>query len=223
MAGKNGIKAIVAFVERGQGKNVVKEFRASGIDAVLQCMGRGTASSELLDVLGFGTSEREVVIGLASSGCIDKMMSRLHTELRGSMDAHGIIFDLRLTGLNNRIATVLLHDGQDNVENGGNVMPQAENSLILVTVNQGHTDTVMDTARAAGAAGGTIVRARWAGSDNAEQFMGISIQAEKEIIAIVASAENRNTIMETINRKHGLDTEAGAMICSLAIDQMLRG
>lgn len=223
MADKNGIKAIVAFVERGQGKNVAKEFRTGGIDAILQCMGRGTASSELLDVLGFGTSEREVVIGLASTKCIENMIYRLHTELRGRMDAHGIIFDLPLTGLNSRIATVLLHDEQGDMGNGGSVMPQTDNSLILVTVNQGHTDTVMDTARAAGAAGGTIIRARWAGSDNAEQFMGISIQAEKEIIAIVASTEKRNTIMETINRKHGLDTEAGAMICSLGIDHMLRG
>ncbi len=223
MADKNGIKAIVAFVERGQGKNVVKEFRAGGIGACLQCMGRGTASSELLDVLGFGTSEREIVIGLASTSCIENMIYRLHTELRGRLDAHGIMFDLSLTGLNSRIATVMLSGEQSGMENGGNVMPQTESSLILVTVNQGHTDTVMDTARAAGAAGGTIIRARWAGETDAEQFMGISIQAEKEIIAIVASTENRNTIMETINRKHGLNTEAGAMICSLGIDHMLRG
>lgn len=223
MADKNGIKAIVAFVERGQGKNVAKEFRAGEIGAVLQCMGRGTASSELLDVLGFGTSEREVVIGLASAGCIEKMIYRLHTELRGRMDAHGIIFDLPLTGLNSRIAMVLMHGEPGNGGNGGFDMPQTENSLILVTVNQGHTDIVMDTARAAGAAGGTILRARWAGETDAEQFMGFSIQAEKEIIAIVAPTEKRNTIMETINRKHGLNSEAGAMICSLGIDHMLRG
>lgn len=118
---------------------------------------------------------------------------------------------------------VLMHGEPGNGGNGGFDMPQTENSLILVTVNQGHTDIVMDTARAAGAAGGTILRARWAGETDAEQFMGFSIQAEKEIIAIVAPTEKRNTIMETINRKHGLNSEAGAMICSLGIDHMLRG
>ena len=36
-------------------------------------------------------------------------------------------------------------------------------SLILVMVNQGYTDEVMNTARAAGARGGTIIRSRFAG------------------------------------------------------------
>ena len=102
-------------------------------------------------------------------------------------------------------------------------MQQTENSLILVTVNQGHTDTVMATAREAGAAGGTIIRARWAGTQKEEKLLGISIQEEKEIIAIVAPTETRNIIMETINKKHGLNTEAGAMLCSLGVDHMLRG
>jgi len=223
MAEKDRIKAIVAFVERGQGKTVVKQFNEGRIGACFQCMGRGTASSELLDVLGLGTSERDVVIGLAAAGCVDRMMKRFDTELRGASDVHGIIFDLSLTGMNGRMAAVLLADGQGMTENGGDDMAQAENSLILVTVNQGHTDAVMDTAREAGAAGGTIIRARWAGEKDAEHYLGISIQEEKEVIAIVASKENRNTIMETINRKHGLNTEEGAMICSLGIEHMLRG
>ena len=102
-------------------------------------------------------------------------------------------------------------------------MEQTENSLILITVNQGHTDAVMATAREAGAAGGTIIRARWAGAQDAAQFHGISVQQEKEIIAIVASKDKRNTIMDTINLKHGLNSPASAMICSLGINHILRG
>ena len=37
------------------------------------------------------------------------------------------------------------------------------------------------------------------------------------VVAIMASAETRNAIMETVNIKHGLKTEAGAMICSVGI------
>lgn len=222
MAEKKGMKAIVAFVERGQGKNVARVFSGNQIQAILQCTGRGTASSELLDVLGLGTTERDILIGIAARDNTERMMYKLDDELRGQLDAHGIIFDLPLTGLNSRIATVLLH--QENGGNGGSVLEQqAENSLILVVVNQGHTDTVMDTARGAGARGGTIIRARWAGAKDTEQFYGISIQDEKELIAIVSPKENRNAIMETVNRKHGLGTEAGAMICSLGIDHILRG
>ena len=80
----------------------------------------------------------------------------------------------------------------------------------------------MDTAREAGARGGTIIRARWAGAEDDGQFYGISLQSEKEIIAIVAPREQRNAIMEVVNKKHGLKTEAGAVICSLGIDRMVK-
>lgn len=99
---------------------------------------------------------------------------------------------------------------------------KADHSLILVAVNQGHTDEVMDTAREAGARGGTVIRARWAGTEDVSQFYGISIQSEKEIIAIVAAGERRNAIMEMINKKHGLKTEAGAVVCSVGIDHSVR-
>ena len=67
-----------------------------------------------------------------------------------------------------------------------------ENSMILVTVNQGFTEEVMETARKAGARGGTIIHARWAGSESVEEFYGITVQQEKEVIAIVSSAAQGN-------------------------------
>ena len=95
-------------------------------------------------------------------------------------------------------------------------------SLILVSVNQGHTDDVMDTARQAGARGGTVIRARWAGPEDTSHFYGISLQSEKEIIAIVAAGELRNAIMEMINKKHGLKTEAAAMVCSVGLEHYVK-
>lgn len=97
-----------------------------------------------------------------------------------------------------------------------------ENSMILVTVNQGFTEEVMHTARKAGARGGTIIRARWAGSESTEEFYGITVQQEKEIIAIVSPSVKRKDIMEAINSQHGLKTEARGTVCSLAIEDMVR-
>ena len=39
-------------------------------------------------------------------------------------------------------------------------------SLILITVNQGYTDDVMNPAKKPGATGSTVVHARWAGAEN---------------------------------------------------------
>ena len=38
----------------------------------------------------------------------------------------------------------------------------------------------------------------------------------------LALGAKRNVIMETIQKKHGRDSEAGAMICSIGLEQTVR-
>ncbi len=214
---------MVSIVERGQGKPLSRLYETYGISCQFISLGRGTASSELLDVLGFGGTERSVLLSLGEEGLINRLMYELHEGLTENLSCKGIVFDMPLTGLNQIMAVLLKNQAQAQRQEGEYKLEKAgKNSLILVAANQGHTAEIMNTARAAGARGGTIVRSRWAGPEDTEKYYGFQVQAEKEIIAIVASAETRNAIMETVNRKHGLKTEAGAMICSVGIDQTVR-
>ena len=114
-----------------------------------------------------------------------------------------------LTGLNNVVATVLERQGDAENRGGNDMDANVANSLILVMVNQGNTDEVMNTARAAGARGGTIIRSRFMGVEELDGLYESMQEGEKEIIAMVVPTTQRNTIMETINKKHGLKTEAG--------------
>lgn len=96
--------------------------------------------------------------------------------------------------------------------------PENKHSLILISVNQGYSENVLDTARSLGARGGTILRARWSGAKALEKYHGISLQEEKEIIAIIVPNDIRNPIMDAVNEKHGLKTEAQAIVCSMKVD-----
>ena len=91
--------------------------------------------------------------------------------------------------------------------------------LILVTVNQGFTTQVMQTAKKAGATGGTILRARLASAEKLEQYGDIAAQEEKEIIAILAPVGVAAKIMEEVNKEHGFHTEACGMITALPVDK----
>ena len=113
-------------------------------------------------------------------------------------------------------------EGVQTEEGGQSVEQRKRHSLILVTVNQGCTDAVMDTARSAGARGGTVIRARWAEAGEIQKIAGITLQAEKEVLAIVAVDEDRNAIMEAIDRHHGVQTPDQAMVISLPVDQTAR-
>lgn len=231
MAAKKGVKLLISIVERGQGKDLLRFYSGHGLTCHFQTAGRGTASSDLLDILGFGSSERDVVISFGENEQVQRMFLQLNEDEEPAIRAKGLVFDLPLTALNTLAAAALMRETEQKNGKGADSMQQKENiqtnleeehSLILIVVNQGHTDEVMNTAREAGARGGTIIRSRWAGSEEAETFYGITLQAEKEVIAIVAGAQRRKLIMESVNKKHGMNTQAGAMICSVAIDQMQR-
>lgn len=229
MSGKlKKMKGIVTIAERGCGNMIARLYEQNSIHYHYQCSGHGTASSELLDVLGIGTKERDVVISIGTEDRVDDLMDAVDEELRHQIPSHGLVFTLAVEGINNMVAASLSYLDGEASGKGEMKMEQEQkenshrHSLILVTVNQGHTDTVMNTAKEAGARGGTIIRARWNGSEEAEQFYGITLQGEKEIIAILASHENRNAIMEKINENHGMKTEAGAVICALPVEQVLR-
>lgn len=221
MSGKNSVKIVVTFAERGYGKALAKFYEERNVFCSFQCMGHGTASSELLDVLGIGSAEKDILISYASKENAERLLYQIANEIQEDSYGNGIVFDMPMTGLNSLIAASLI--GHQEQKSGGMEMDiKADNSLILVAVNQGHTDDVMDTARQAGARGGTVIRARWAGPDDTSQFYGISIQSEKEIIAIVTETEKRNAIMEIINKKHGLKSEAGAVVSSVGLDHTVR-
>ena len=79
----------------------------------------------------------------------------------------------------------------------------------------------METAKKAGARGGTIVRGRWVGDEQTAQLRGLASQSEKEMLFIVVPKEIRNQVMDAINGTHGVQTEAGALVCSLGIDRLV--
>ena len=78
----------------------------------------------------------------------------------------------------------------------------------------------MDSARNAGATGGTVLKAKGTGTDKAK-FFGVSISEEKEMVYIVAKNEQRDAIMTAIMEKAGYNTEAHGVVFSLPVESVL--
>ena len=51
----------------------------------------------------------------------------------------------------------------------------------------------------------------------AEQFLGVSLVSEKELILIVARSEQKNAIMQAIMEKAGITSKAGTIVFSLPV------
>lgn len=215
---------IVTIVERGSGAAMMRLYAQNQVFLHCQRPGRGTATSEILDILGLGSSEKDILISYATQSVADRLMYKLDSDLRGSVRTSGIVFDLPLTGMNNLVAAAISYKSASARKGEGNMELEnkGKNSLILVTCSRGCSEDVMETARKAGARGGTVFKARWTGMEDVEQSYDLTLNEEREIVAIVIPAEIRNSVMEAINEKHGLKSDSQGMLCSMGIDHMVR-
>lgn len=217
------MQLLISIVERGKGSGLIERYREYKVGQHIRCAGRGTASSHLLDTLGFGTAERDVVASVGPKDTMRQLMRYLKDDDRPKLGAPGIAFTIDIAGMTAMLAVGLSRIEQMEPERGEQIMEQGQHhSLILVVVNHGFTDAVMDTARAEGARGGTVIRARWTGAGEMEKLLGITLQEEKEVLAIVAPNKIRNRIMEEIDRIHGMHAEAQAAVVALPIDHTAR-
>lgn len=91
---------------------------------------------------------------------------------------------------------------------------------LYIIVNAGHVDDVMDVARSAGAKGATIINARGESSHH-EVFMGITVDAEKEIILCVIDEETADNVMEEISSKMGISTPAHSICFTVPVDKII--
>ena len=91
-------------------------------------------------------------------------------------------------------------------------MKETKNELLVVIANHGYTELVMDAAREVHAAGGTVIHAKGTGTENAQQFLGVTLVPEKEMLFIVVKSEQR-AIME----KAGLESKAQSIVFSLPV------
>ena len=91
--------------------------------------------------------------------------------------------------------------------------------LILISVDQGYSDLVMQTAKVAGATGGTIIKGRLADSEHFIELSQVAISEEREIICILASQTVSAAIMDSVNQKFGLTSEAHGVVCAVPVEK----
>ena len=216
------MKIILSIVERGQGTAIQRLYRKRQVPIHLQCPGKGTATSEIMDILGLGSSEKDVVVSFAAASAAKKLLHDLDNELRGHTGGAGIVVSIPISGLNSLVADLAAYHAESLKQKERNEMERTENSLILVVCARGCTDDVMSTAKARGARGGTVIKGRLSGLEELEQAYEVELKPEREIVAIVVPTELRGPIMEAINAEHGLRSEAQAVLCSLPIEQIVR-
>lgn len=98
-------------------------------------------------------------------------------------------------------------------------MAEKKFELVVCIVNAGYSENVMKAARSAGARGGSIIRGRGSANPESEEFFGVTIQPDKEIVLVLVSADIKDAVLKTIYKNAGLSTEGAGIVFSLPVSR----
>ena len=179
----------------------------------------------MMDIFGLGNNDKDVVISYAPENTARSCMSELSQNMANGSEYGGLMTGMQLSAINRLSAEIIAKSAVRNGEKGEKTMNDKnkhQHQLIWITVDQGYTDQVMQTAKKAGAMGGTVMRARLAGTERLENVTSVDIQEEKEIITILAPSGTASDIINAVNSEHGMRSEAHGMVMALPVDKALK-
>lgn len=222
MSEQVAIHMVVTIVDRGRCEKVVSVCQDEGVPIHLVSLGHGTARTEMLDLLGLGETKKDTVISFVPEYTVCPLLERLAEGMKMRYPGKGISFAVPLSSVSGKLYRTLTEYKQPTQERTESVMAcEGKYELVVALINRGYTDLVMEAARQVGAPGGTVLNTRGIGSEDVEQFLGISIQAEKEIVFLVTPTEKRQDVMQAISREAGLKTPAKGVVLSLPVSHAI--
>ena len=216
---------VVLIVSAKLADKAIQLFQKENVPIQYQFQANGTASSEIVAMLGLGNVGKTVFLSMMPKDFAWEVMEKLKKGLRLVRSNSGIVFSLPLSSSSNRLLKIMgkLPDNKKSMlpairEKDVRRMADSKYALILVIVDQGFCDDVMEAARPSGALGGTVFNSRRLVNEETMKLWGISIHPEREIIAIVAEESNRLPIMKAVGEQCGVHSDAKGVLLSLPVD-----
>ena len=209
---------VMAIVDRDKAKLMAELFENHKLPMVLAVLGRGTATSEVLDLYGLEAKEKALLITVAGADMTKQLIRAAKHKLFIDVPGNGIMMAIPLKSVGGGKTLAFLSGGAA----PDKAVPEMkfDHELIMAVINEGHTDPVLAAVRAAGPAGGTVLHAKGTGGKLSEKFLGVSLADEKEVVLIVSKAGEKTAIMRAISDQCGVDTPSGAITFSLPISSV---
>lgn len=198
-------------------------FKKGNVPLQYKFNAEGTASSEIMDMLGLGSVDKRVLICMLPKQFADILLDKLKNELQMTAVNSGIAFTIPINGINNLIFRIFAESEEDysTDRKGEVVMGESKYVMIATIVNRGFSGDVMNAARGAGARGGTVIHSHHIENEELAGFWGSSVQDEKEIVIIIADSDKKLPIMQSIGESCGTHSEAKGIVMSMPIDTVI--
>ena len=215
------MRAVFSIVDYSKGDMIAEVYKKEQVPVFFSTHGNGSADSSMLELLGFGENKKSVMLSVLEKKASERIFAAVEEKMNISKPGKGIMFSVPLTG-----ATAFLvgltekMNANDTADEKGCEPEMAEHEfeLIITIITKGYFPDVKAAANAAGARGGTLIHALGMGGEEAQKFLGIAIQPEKDLIFNVVRREEKTKIMKAIAEASGINTQGRGIIFSLPVD-----
>lgn len=217
------IMVLLSIVEQGNGKKLIKDLKDFKIFVNFQTVGLGTAPTEMMDIFGIGTKEKDVIISLVAENYIRDLLPNLGEAFQGRSRYGGLMIVLDTSAAGRVLSEILYFGGNQNTEKGTVSMKnENQNYLIVISVNEGYSQEVMNVARKAGAMGGTVMKGRLADNEKFNEFVATTVDEDRELLFILAPGNVGKQIMEDVNKDFGIKSAANGIIFALSAEKAFK-
>ena len=163
---------VITISDRDRAEILSNIYQTAGTGMVLTKLGRGTATGEQLSSYGLDATEKAIVSTVADAEQTRQIFKLAKRRLFIDVPGNGVMMAIPLKSVAGGRTLGYL---TDSTQTGGKPAMDFSHELIMVIMNEGYSDTVMDAARSAGAGGGTVLHAKGTGRARAQKFFGVSL------------------------------------------------
>lgn len=213
------LNLMVTISDRNQSRRFLALYKEHLVTVAFISLGRGTAADDILNSFGLEASEKTVIFAMVTLEEWKKIKSGLEKQIKIDIPGIGIAFVIPLSSIGGRRQLQFMTEGRGFERKEESILKETKHELLVVVANQGYTEMIMDAVREAKDVGGTVIHAKGTGMKKSEQFLGVSLAAEKEMIFIVVRQKDKNAIMQVVMEKAGLDSKAKAIVFSLPVTE----
>ena len=217
----NRICAVFSIVDYSRSDEITEVYNTANTPISITTHGQGCADSSVFEYLGFGENKKSISISLMSVERANYLFNLAEERINISKPGRGIMFTVPITSATAFLSGIIKKDDESQpkiTKENEDMSFEHEHELIITIITRGYFQDVKTAALSAGARGGTLIHALGMGGEEAQKFLGIAIQPEKEIILNVVKREDKNKVMSAIAEAAGINTQGRGIIFSLPVD-----
>ncbi|MGX7109279.1 P-II family nitrogen regulator [Facklamia miroungae] len=201
-----------AIVKKGTASYFLEQARLAGATGGTIFQAEGTIANPFLDLLGLNDSKREVLLMLVDYANEAKIHQVLTDKCELAKKGKGILFSVNTTSVYG--SKQLKHE----FNQGGQGVSKYQ--LLATIVDRDSGDEVVETARAEGAGGATIIHGRGLGSKKAPKIFNVQIEPEKELVLMIVESQKVPEIIEKVSHAMDIDQPGKGILFTVDVNEV---